>query len=169
MLETLFDQLPLFQGLSAAQKEILRPLFSLCQEEADVVIFEQGAPAENLYILVEGEIHIGYKPDDGPIDGTANGPVIVIARVHSNGVVGWSTALCRPTYTSAAICVTNCTMLRISGRNLRGLCDRYPEIGGLLLDRLAAAVAERRQDARPQVMALLQAGLRAQVESHEKL
>lgn len=150
MDQALFDRLPLFQGLSKAHKDILRPLFLACQVEADVVIFEQGAPADSLYIIVEGEVNIGYKPDDGP--------VIIIAKVHSNGVVGWSVALRRPTYTSAAICLTNCTLLRISGRDLRNLCDRHPEIGNLLLDRLAAVVAERRHDAQPQVMALLQAG-----------
>jgi CRP-like cAMP-binding protein len=151
MSEELFDRLPLFQGLSAAQKKILRPLFLLCQEDADVVIFEQGSPAENLYLLVEGEINIGYKPEDGP--------AIVVGHIHPNGVVGWSAALSSPTYTSAAICITDCTLLRIRGRDLRSLCEQHPDTGRILLDRLAAVVAERRQFARPQVMALLEAGL----------
>ena len=154
MSEELFDRLPLFQGMSAAQKIILRPLFVLCQEEADVVIFEQGAPAENLYILVEGDIDIGYKPEDGP--------AIVVAHIHPNGVVGWSAALCSPAYTSAAICITDCTLLRISGRDLRSLCEQYPDTGMVLLDRLAAVVAARSQHAHPQVMALLEAGLRVE-------
>ena len=154
MCEEFFDRLPLFQGMSAAQKEILRPLFVLCQEEAEVVIFEQGAPAENLYIVVEGEIDIVYKPEDGP--------AIVIGHIHPNGVVGWSAALCSPKYTSAAMCVTDCTMLRISGRDLRSLCEQYPDTGMILLDRLAAVVAERSQHAHPQVMALLEAGLRVE-------
>lgn len=152
MSQDSFAHLPLFEGLSAAQIDILRPFFSLCQEEADVVIFEQGAPAENLYIVIEGEMSIAYKPEDGP--------AIVLSRVRANGVVGWSAALGTPAYTAAAICVTDCMLLCVRGRDLRMLCEQYSDIGQTLLERLAAVVGERKQHAHPQVMALLGIGLR---------
>jgi NTE family protein len=150
MVEDLLERLPLFQGLDAAQINILRPLFSICKEEAGVVVFEQGAPADYLYIVVEGEMSIRYKPEDGA----------AIARIRPNGVVGWSAALSSPTYTSAVICLKDSFLLRVSSRDMRELCDHYPETGRVFLERLAAVVAERETHAHPHVVALLELGLR---------
>ena len=59
--EDLFDRLPLFQGMSTVQKKFLRPLFILCQEAADEVVFEQGAEVGgNPFALV---LHQVERPD----------------------------------------------------------------------------------------------------------
>ena len=66
MPDNLFDDLFLFQDLSRGEAELVYPLFQICHESAGNVIFEQGDPAEFLYVVLEGEIAILYKPDDGP-------------------------------------------------------------------------------------------------------
>jgi CRP/FNR family transcriptional regulator, cyclic AMP receptor protein len=150
-LSDIFGSLSLFQGLSPAQLADLRPLFRFCQEPMGVLIFEQGDPAEYLYIVVDGEAVIRYKPEDGP--------AIIVAHVMVGGVVGWSSALGSPIYSSGAVCRTDCKFLRVRGRDLRDLCVNKPETGTVILERLAAVVAERLRNTHASVLALLEQGM----------
>jgi len=96
---------------------------------------------------------------------------LTIARIKPEGVLGWSAALGSPEYTSSAVCEADCTLLRISGEDLRNLCDRYPETGSYVLERLAEVIAKRLRNTHTQVLALLeqgmQAGLSKTIEAHK--
>ena len=148
----IFDQLPLFKDLSCEQRDLLRPLFLPVDCYSGMPLFEQGDPAEYLYLVVVGEVVINYKPDDGP--------AILVARVRPGGIVGWSAALGSRSYTSGACCDVYTQMLRLRGEDLRNLCNEYPETGILILERLATVIAERLRNTHEQVMALLMQGLR---------
>ena len=82
-----------------------------------------------------------------------------MARVSEQGVVGWSAALGSPTYTSSAICASDCRLLRLRGRDLRDLYARDPETGKLVLERLATVIAERLRNTHHHVLALLERGV----------
>jgi CRP/FNR family transcriptional regulator len=151
MTGDIFEQLPFFQDLSAAQVGLLRHMFIPCDRYTGSVLFEQGDPAEFLYLVVNGEVTIHYKPEDGP--------VMSISRVHSGGVVGWSAVLGNRQYTSAAVCTDYTQMLRVRGRDLRNLCKDYPETGILIIDRLAWVIAERLHNTYEQVISLLKQGM----------
>jgi CRP-like cAMP-binding protein len=151
MSDCILDHVLAFQGFSQEQISRIRPLFLLIYAPTGTVIFEQGEPAESLYVLINGEVAIRFKPDDGP-EG-------VIAHVRPEGVVGWSAALGNPHYTSSAVCTSDCQMLRVRKSDLRHLCEDYPETGLLFLDRLAAMIAERLRTTHPQLMVLLEQGL----------
>lgn len=155
----LFDRLVLFQDLTPRQHDLLRSLFVFCELPVDHLLFEQGDAAEYLYVLVEGEVLVRYKPDDGP--------ALTVARVRPEGVVGWSAALGSPAYTSGAMCSTECQMLRVRGQDLRDLCERDPETGTLVLERLAAMVAERLRNTHNHIFALLEQGLRTGAKSQD--
>jgi CRP-like cAMP-binding protein len=152
MSTSLFDQCNLFDNLTPAQKTVVRQLFDTVQECSGAVIFNQDDPAEFLYIVMSGEVHIQYKPYDGP--------ALTVTRVREEGVVGWSAALGSPTYTSSAVCETDCTLLCVSSQALRGLCDRSPDIAELVLERLAAVIAKRTRNTHVQVVAMLENGLK---------
>ena len=151
MYESLFDRFPLFQELTPEQNSLVRPLFSACYENAGSALFEQGELAERLYLLVDGEVIIRFKPEDGP--------AILISRIRAGGVAGWSAVLGNPTYTSSAACTTDCQTLCIRGQDLRAFCEQYPELGSLLLDSLARIVAERLRASHEHVIALLEQGI----------
>lgn len=157
MPEELFNQLQIFKDLDLTQRALLKPLFAPYAECAGSVIFEQGCLAEYLYVLVDGEISVRFKPDDGP--------VITVARVHPEGVVGWSAALGSPTYTSSAVCSSDCQMLRVRSEDLRNLCEQHPDTGTIVLERLAAVIAERLRNTHNHVIALLEQGLRVGVKT----
>jgi len=145
------DQLSIFQGFSQEQLELLRPLFMFFFMPADTILFEQGDSAECFYILIEGEVAIRYKPEDGP--------ALIIAHVRSEGVIGWSAAIGSPHYTSSAICTSECKILRVRSTSLRQLYETQPVIGSMFLERLAALIEARLRSNHPQLMTLLEQGL----------
>ncbi|MGB9521965.1 MAG: Crp/Fnr family transcriptional regulator, partial [Anaerolineales bacterium] len=113
--------------------------------------FEQGESAENLYLVVSGEVIVRYKPEDGP--------ELIVARVKQGGIVGWSAALGSRHYTSGAICGCDSQLLCVRGEDLRSLCNRYPDTGVLVLERLADVIAERLNSTHAEVVKLLKQGL----------
>ncbi len=148
-----FDQVALFQELSPAQRNLLRPLFVACEYVAGDKLFEQGDPAEYLYLVLAGEVLIHYKPDDGP--------TITLSRVRQGGIVGWSAALGNHAYTSEAECATDAQLLRLRGEDLRWLCHEHPDLGAYTLELLADVIAERLRSTHEQVIELLKQGMQS--------
>jgi len=128
---------PLFQGFSEDQIEWLAEQFEVLSFSSNTVIFEQGQSADHLYILSSGKVIIRYKPYDGP--------PLKVASIFPGGVFGWSAALGRHVYTSTALASEESETYRISGLSLSTLCEKCPDTGAILLQRLAQAVNERQQ------------------------
>jgi CRP-like cAMP-binding protein len=154
MFDEMFDQLAIFEGMDTSQRILLKPYFIPCECRDQAVIFTQGDRAEYLYIVIEGEVAIYFKPDDGP--------ELVVSRIKDGGVFGWSAAFGRGTYTSGATCTQSAKMLRVRGSDLKMLRENHPETGILILERLAAVVAKRMEKNvnQAQVVAFLEHGLK---------
>lgn len=141
----------LFRELSAADLELIAPLFSARMFEAGAVIFEQGERADRLYLLARGEVVLRYKPYDGePIN---------LNHVRPGGVFGWSAVLGNETYSSSVICQEDCEVLYIYDTYLRSLLANHPRTGRVLLDVLARAVSSRWVNARSQIQSMLKHGI----------
>ena len=121
--------------------------FQRVKFEKDSTIFNQGDPAESLYVLLSGSVAIRFKPHDGEI--------IHVTDVTEGDVFGWSAALGRNMYTSCAIATSPSEMVFIKGVDLRELCRTRPEIGVVILERLATVIAERLKNTHAQVVDLL--------------
>ncbi len=145
------SQVPIFHGLGEVQLEFLDPFVELCHFSKGQVIFEQGQAATFMYILRLGEVIIQYKPYDGPL--------LNVAHIEPAGVFGWSAALGRIEYTSAAIAVTNSEAYQLRGEGLSRICAQYPETGVVILGRLASVIAERLQSTHTQILSMLSQGL----------
>lgn len=154
--DTIFEDLFLFEGMDEEQRKFLRPLFAPCDCESGVVLFNQGDPADDLFVVVEGEVVIRYKPDDAP--------ALDVARIKPGGIFGWSAAFGRGYYTSAAICETACKLLRVKGDDLKTLYEEHPETGILILEHLAAVVSERLQGTHSEVVALLEHAIKNSIK-----
>ncbi len=130
-------QLPIFINFSQKQIQQIKPFMEFCSFAADVVIFEQGDRAENFYILTSGEIALRFKPYDGP--------ALVLAKITPGGVFGWSAALNRKLYSSAAVATNEIHAIRINSWDMKKLCSSDPELGALFLDRLVGIISEKLQ------------------------
>ena len=146
-----YARLSIFAGLDGNQISQLSPFMMECQFLKDQVIFEQGSPADFLYILLSGEVAIHFKPYDGP--------PLTVARIEPGGVFGWSAALRRDVYTSGAFSMQESLAYRIHGKNLSVICNQYPETGKILLERLADVIAERLRSTHTQVLGILSQGM----------
>lgn len=146
MLESL-PNIPLFQNLEPAQKDLLKPLFELFTCPPDTTVFEQGEPASYLYYLIKGDVAIRYKPYDSP--------PITLTRLHAGDVFGWSAVIGSPTYTSSIVSESQIEALRIRGSYLLALVREHPETGKIIMDHLASVVSSRWKNAHAQVQSLL--------------
>jgi len=155
-----YAQLSIFNGLSEDQFDLLKPILELRKFKNNQVVFEQGEDAEYLYILTKGRVAVRYKPYDGP--------ELTVAHIQPGGVFGWSSALGRDTYSSAAICEDISQALRISGQRLHQLCEQYPDTGVELLERLASVIAERLRSTHTEVLTMLSQGIELNGKSSKK-
>lgn len=151
MFEAEFTHLMVFQGFNPQQLEMLRPLFTFFYMPAGNVLFDQGELAECFYLLIEGEVAIRYKPDDGPS--------LVVTHVHPEAVIGWSAAIGSPLYTSSAVCTGECKVLRVHSEMLREFYQNNPGTGAMLLERLSKMIEKRLNSNHPQLIALLEQGM----------
>ena len=140
-------QLTLFHDFSPEQLEQIQSFVEIGKYPKDQVIFEQGDQAQHLYIVISGEVIVRFKPYDGPD--------ITVSHITPGGVFGWSAALGRSAYTSGAITTTAAEIFRFRAKDLHKLCENNPEMGRIILDRLAAVIAERLRSTHKQVLALL--------------
>ncbi len=145
------NQIAILEGLDAEELTLLKPLFKKFSCPAETVIFQQGAPAEFLYLVVSGKVDMSFKPYDGV--------PILIAHVEKDGLFGWSAVVGSEKYTSSAIANENLEAFRIRGRDLRKFCRDHPEAGQDILNRLANGVSLRRRDAHQQVQSILLQGI----------
>lgn len=152
MSRDILKQFPLFDGFSEEEIAVLSPLFVTGEYHSGTVIFEQGESAVYFYLMISGEVAINFKPEDGED--------IVITRIKPGGMVGWSAVIGRRSYTSAAICTEYSKLLRVRGSDLQELCVQHPETGNKFVDRMADVVAQRLDSSHPQVLQLLENGLR---------
>ena len=149
-----YTHLAFFSGLSAADIQLLAPVFAPQTWVAGTVVFEQGDYAEYLYLVASGELTIRYKPDDGPM--------MNVTHIQPGGVFGWSAAMGNPTYTSGAVCALDSEVLRIRGTDLRMLGEKHPELGKVIQNRLSAIIAQRQLSQQSRVNSMLANGMRQQ-------
>lgn len=142
------DQKVIFDNLSEATKKLVEENFESFACPVGAVIFEQGDPAEFLYLLLQGSVSARYKPYDGP--------KINLTTIHAGGAFGWSAAIGGPHYTLDAVALENLQTIRIRRAALRALVNEHPAEGAELLDRLAQLVSNRWKDANRQVRAILE-------------
>jgi CRP-like cAMP-binding protein len=136
-----------FSGMAESQIRELSQLAVPCTFKQDELVFDQDEYAAYLYIIVDGEIVIRFKPYDGP--------PINVATIGDGGVFGWSSVLGRAVYTSAAICSQDTSTIRFLGRDLQRLCETYPDTGIIIMERLAAVIADRLSRTNEQILKML--------------
>lgn len=149
-------QFSFFQGLSELEIERLKNMLELCSLPAGMVLFEQDTEARFLYILLDGEVGIEYKPYDGP--------AAIIAKILPGNVFGWSAALNRKKYSTSARTLKICSAYRIETTSLTQLCERCPNTARVFLERLAGVIAEHIESSPQELVAFLKAGLKLQDE-----
>jgi CRP/FNR family cyclic AMP-dependent transcriptional regulator len=147
MLKADLKTMHLFQNLGDEVLKMLLPIIEPVELPAGMKVFDQDAPTQFFYLLKKGEVSIQFKPDDGQM--------IQVTTIGPGRIFGWSAALCRDCYTSAAITLTDCTAYRIIGKELQRFRQQHPDAGRLILESLSDEVSNRLYNTHDQVMDLL--------------
>jgi signal-transduction protein with cAMP-binding, CBS, and nucleotidyltransferase domain len=146
------NRLPAFEDLDHEYVELLTPLFERFSCQAGSIVLQQGAPAEYLYLILNGQVEMLFKPHDGI--------PITITHLEKGDWFGWSAVVGSRKYTSSAIAILDLETIRIHGNELRKLCVEQPEAGKVVLERLADNVSVRWKDAHKQVQSILAKGMK---------
>lgn len=138
---SIFDSLPV---------DRLRVLAGACTERLytrDSVIFRKGAPGDELYVVVEGEVNVGLfdleSENGGGEAENGSGAFTRLATYSAGGVFGEMTLFHGGKRSATAVAATDVIMLALRGGVLTALLHQYPDIAVELLaafsDRLRVA------------------------------
>lgn len=142
-----FHRLALFADFPASHLQQIVPFLEEHCFSRGAVIFEQGQPAKNIYIVVRGAVVIRYKPYDGP--------VMTVANIAAGQIFGWSAALGHAVYTSAAVADEDSLVVSMRDEDLIQLCQQNPEAGKIFIEKMTAMIAERLYCTRTEIKTIL--------------
>lgn len=134
-LESVLAAMPFFDGLDAAQIELLAGCAGNAHFDAGETIFREGDPADAFYILRQGSIALEtFVPVRGPV---------VIETIEPGDVLGWSWLFppYRWHFDARALSVVRAT--GFDGACLRRKCGDDPALGYDLMGRFAQVLIER--------------------------
>ena len=145
-IEAVLRDVPLFEGLTPAQLEVIAGCGSNVQFREGELLFKDRDPAESFYVLRHGSVALEtFVPTRGSV---------VIETLEAGEVVGWSWLFPPYQWHFDARAVSLVRATSFDGVCLRGKCDADPALGYALLKVLAAVFAERLQDTRLRLLDL---------------
>ncbi|MDH5190721.1 MAG: cyclic nucleotide-binding domain-containing protein [Gammaproteobacteria bacterium] len=136
MIEEL-DKFSLFKDLSLAQLEDILPFCTkLDLDEGDIMIEEGNKDDRDLYLLISGNVEIVSS------DSSVLSHEVVLSREDKEifGEISW---LSEHKRTASVRCKTSVDAVRIDGIGLMSFLDKNPEIGFLVMQRIACLLAQR--------------------------
>jgi CRP-like cAMP-binding protein len=138
----MLSQCGLFEGLSEQHVNIIADIGeeTTCQQGA--VLFWDGDLAENLYILLEGEINVFVQLSSRPERVT----VSIINQPYQP--IGWSGILAPHVYSASALCETDCRLVALDGEKLMQVLEDDPALGFVVMRRIAEVLSSRARNTR---------------------
>jgi CRP/FNR family cyclic AMP-dependent transcriptional regulator len=134
----------LFKSLNTRQLQLLGRHFSENEFKAGEVIFLQGSPAQNLFVLLEGEVTLGIKAK-GEIDITAY-------SVGKKGETFGLSSLIKPRRNNvSATCNKKTRVIFIDGEVLSKLLRQNSKVGIEIMERVAEIYYNRLNSARAMI------------------
>jgi len=145
----MISQASLFEGLTEEQ---LAAIADLCEEatcQQGRVLFWEGHPAEQMFILVEGELTIFVQLSSRPERITMS----VINQPYQ--AFGWSGVVPPHAYTASALCEVDSHLLALDGEAFMRLLEQDPAIGCVVHQRIAEVISSRLRNTRLALMKTL--------------
>ncbi|GAA4965515.1 Crp/Fnr family transcriptional regulator [Actinoplanes utahensis] len=138
-VETLADQ-PFLSGLTDHQLSLLAPLTSRSMFHAGNRIFREGAPAEQFWLLTQGQVYL-----DTEVPGHDN---FVLEKLRAPTVLGCSWLFAPYRWTFGAVAIDTTHALTFNGPLVRALFQSDPGLGSELTTRFLSVMGRRLHAAR---------------------
>jgi signal transduction histidine kinase len=132
-----------FEIFKEFSDEELVKMAALCREECypnGVKLFTEGAPAEKLYLVLEGKISLEKRIQLGRSDSSRHATVSIRGPGQ---LVGWTSLVPPYIYAFSAVCLGPSNLLAIDGHDMRTFMTQNPEAGLKFMERIAVLIRER--------------------------
>jgi CRP-like cAMP-binding protein len=136
-IETLMEDVPLFQGLAPDALELIAGCASNTRFADGEMLFREGDEANVFYVIRHGRVALEtFVPPRGPV---------TIETIDPGEVVGWSWLFApyRWHFDARALGLVRATVF--DAACLRGKCEADPALGYDLMSRFAQVLIERLQ------------------------
>lgn len=143
-LESMVRQHPFWRGLTQFHLAQIVACASVVQFEPDEHILIEGHPAENFYLIQDGEVIL--KTFLSPSKGFAE-----IQRLTKGDILGWSWLVPPHHWHFSAFANGPTITLRLEGKRLRHLCEADHEFGYEIQKRLLLLIGQRLRRTRQQL------------------
>jgi CRP-like cAMP-binding protein len=136
-IETILHDVPLFQGLTPAQLELIAGCGSNVRFTEGELLFRDGGEADTFYVVRHGSVALEtFVPARG---------AVTIETVDAGEVLGWSWLFPPYRWHFDARAVSLVRATSFDGACLRGKCERDPQLGYDLMSRFAQVMIKRLQ------------------------
>ncbi|MBI5828854.1 MAG: cyclic nucleotide-binding domain-containing protein [Chloroflexi bacterium] len=143
---------PFFSFLTDAQRKALAMIAEEAACEGGAVIFEEGDPASDLYLLLDGSVDLYFTPrvtSGHPAPGE-----ILVGEINPGEPFGISALIEPHIFSAAARTAKPGRILKVNGPALCALCEVDCALGYALMRQLAKAALERLHFTRIQLAAV---------------
>lgn len=120
MKETMMENIPLFSVLTEEQRSIVAERMSLETRRGGDVIYQQGRPATEMYLVKSGWARL------------LTDQFAVLANLSAGSLLGDTDVILGRNYATSAEAATDLTLWALSAAELKAIMAEYPEIGRLL-------------------------------------
>ena len=136
-IETLLHDVPLFEGMTPADVELIAGCGSNVRFRDGEFLFREGDQADTFLVLRHGSVALEtFVPARGPV---------TIETLEAGEVVGWSWLFHPYEWHFDARALSLVRATSFDGACLRGKCESDPRLGYDLMSRFAQVLIERLQ------------------------
>jgi len=137
--EHFLSSIDLFIGLTPDELIRLAGISLQMKKLPGDMIYCKGQWAENLFLLVKGQVDLRYEfPAPGETWEMS------ISKINQGGTFGWSALVPPYRYTHSSYTTEqDCELLRLTSRDLIRLFENQPRIGYIIMRNLARVLSQR--------------------------
>jgi CRP-like cAMP-binding protein len=144
MLTEKLRELQILEGIPAEALERIASVAHLVEFRAGDIIFREGAPAEDIYLITSGSVSLEIC---APSVGCER-----ILTVETGDLLSWSPLLGHEKLTATARALVPTSAVKISGRQVLALCAHDAHFGYEFMRRVAEVLAQRLKATRLQLL-----------------
>lgn len=134
-LEPILAEHPFFEGLPAADIQLLAGCASNAVFKVGTMICREGDEANQFYLVREGRLALEiHAPERGQV---------VLQTIGAGEIAGWSWLIPPYQWRFDVRAVESVHAIALDGKCLRGKCEENPRLGYELLKRVAQVFTER--------------------------
>ncbi|MFA4836493.1 MAG: cyclic nucleotide-binding domain-containing protein [Dehalococcoidia bacterium] len=120
----------------------IKQISTLCEIEnykAGDTVVTQGEFGTRIYLIAEGQVALVRSVNLGGRQGT-----MTVDLLGKGRGLGWSSLLCEPCSASAsAVCQKPAKIVSLEGAALRAMLEEKPDLGFIVMDKLAHVLGHR--------------------------